>query len=457
MIPILHSNSVRRFTMAALLLMASIFVHAQQPTQAENALLIQARADINAGDFQRAIDAMLDAIHTNPHQALFWYSLGRAQLRAGRFESAIASLGEAIKLLKIAKSAPPENIGNGYNELALAQYKVGKLDDAIASFETAKRLDPASANVYATNETNIARTAASSLRSTSVVHPPASQTNESASSRTDASHTAVRRSTPASLQTQTDFTGSIWACTEHNVAPPNAFRPQEQVSEQTHQIIFDPSGYEHDVDSDVPGPWQQSGTSVSWKCNHCDPELNYQASISSDSLSGELHGKSGNNILDGTIVCSLVSGGHFSGITATGVGVATAARTLNEWNPQVNLLSISKDALRPDESATVSFTIYDGGTNTHRMNWIVVCDGTITNASGGIVEGSSARGTNAPSGSHIQVSFINNRGGASLSNSRSGCTVRAAKYSETGEQHFYGDDKEIAYTQLPGTARRSSK
>lgn len=118
-----------------------------------NASLAKARADIAAGNFQPAIDAMTQAVAAKPDEAVLVYTLGQAQLGATKYDDAITSFKKAIELGTNAKKPQPEVIGASYNDLAKAQAKGGKVDDAVASYEAATKIDPPHTELYAMNET----------------------------------------------------------------------------------------------------------------------------------------------------------------------------------------------------------------------------------------------------------------------------------------------------------------
>jgi hypothetical protein len=118
-----------------------------------NAALTKARADIAAGNFQPAIDAMTQSVAAKPDEPVLVYTLGQAQLGAAKYDDAITSFKKAIELGTNAKKPQPDVIGAAYNDLAKAQAKSGKPDDAIASYEAATKVDPAHTELYAMNET----------------------------------------------------------------------------------------------------------------------------------------------------------------------------------------------------------------------------------------------------------------------------------------------------------------
>ncbi len=118
-----------------------------------NASLTKARADIAAGNFQPAIDAMTQAVTAKPDEAVLVYTLGQAQLGATKYDDAITSFKKAIEIGQAAKKPQPEVIGAAYNDLAKAQAKSGKADDAVASYEAATKIDPPHTELYAMNET----------------------------------------------------------------------------------------------------------------------------------------------------------------------------------------------------------------------------------------------------------------------------------------------------------------
>ena len=118
-----------------------------------NAALAQARADIAAKNYQPAIDAMTQSLQAKPNEPVLLYTLGTAQLGAGKNDDAVATFKKAIEASQTAKKPQPEVIGAAYNDLGNAEVKAGKTEDAIASYDAAAKADPTHADMFAMNET----------------------------------------------------------------------------------------------------------------------------------------------------------------------------------------------------------------------------------------------------------------------------------------------------------------
>jgi tetratricopeptide (TPR) repeat protein len=118
-----------------------------------NAALTQARADIAAKNYQPAIDTMTQSLQAKPDEPVLHYTLGAAQLGAGKTDDAIASFKKAIDLAQAAKKPQPEILGASYNDLGNALVKTGKVEDAVASYNAAMKVDPTHSETFAMNET----------------------------------------------------------------------------------------------------------------------------------------------------------------------------------------------------------------------------------------------------------------------------------------------------------------
>jgi tetratricopeptide (TPR) repeat protein len=146
-----------------------------------NKLLIQARADTKAGNFESAIKAMTDATTAKPDAGVLWVALGDAQLGEGvaaekaakaakvtdasvpdKLTAAVTSYQKAIALN--AAQAKPDlgMISVVNNQLGVALGKLAQAvgsdkraeytTEAIAAYEAAAAADPKGAEKYYQNE-----------------------------------------------------------------------------------------------------------------------------------------------------------------------------------------------------------------------------------------------------------------------------------------------------------------
>lgn len=132
-----------------------------------NAMLIQARADTTAGNYDVAIKSMTDATASKPDAPVLWQALGDAQLGAAnaaqkanrsdptlpdKYGAAITSFQKALTLS--AASAKPDQklIAGTDNVLGEAYGKLGKMKEASDAYEAAVTADPAMAGMYYYNE-----------------------------------------------------------------------------------------------------------------------------------------------------------------------------------------------------------------------------------------------------------------------------------------------------------------
>ncbi|HXE08191.1 MAG TPA: tetratricopeptide repeat protein [Acidobacteriaceae bacterium] len=132
-----------------------------------NAMLKQARADREAGNFDAAIKAMTDATTAKPDEPILWEELGDDQLGqataaqkasrtdptlADKFGTAIASYQKALTL-ETAKAKPdPKAIAATQNQLGQAYGRQGKTKEASDAYEAAAKADPTQAGMYYFNE-----------------------------------------------------------------------------------------------------------------------------------------------------------------------------------------------------------------------------------------------------------------------------------------------------------------
>jgi tetratricopeptide (TPR) repeat protein len=149
-------------------------VKAQQEAQAKaqkenmtvktlNEKLLAAKTASDAGDFDTAIATLTEATQVDANRDLLWFKLGDAYRMSApkqtdpaekqkRYGEAADSYKKAIDL-KTANPDPKDAEANQklaayYNNLAEADAKSNKVDDAVASYTKAAQLDPAHAGQY---------------------------------------------------------------------------------------------------------------------------------------------------------------------------------------------------------------------------------------------------------------------------------------------------------------------
>jgi tetratricopeptide (TPR) repeat protein len=149
-------------------------VKAQQEAQAKaqkenmtvktlNEKLLAAKTASDAGDFDTAIATLTEATQVDANRDLLWFKLGDAYRMSApkqtdpaekqkRYGEAADSYKKAIDL-KTANPDPKDAEANQklaayYNNLAEADAKSNKVDDAVASYTKAAQLDPARAGQY---------------------------------------------------------------------------------------------------------------------------------------------------------------------------------------------------------------------------------------------------------------------------------------------------------------------
>jgi len=138
-----------------------------------NALLLQARADTKAGNFDAAITAMQNATTVKPDESILWVAMGDAQLGSAdaaakaakaagtpatdpalmqKYSDAASSYKKAADL-NAASKKPNADVGAAaYNQLGQAYAKQGNAKDAADAYDQAAKLVPASAGMYYYNE-----------------------------------------------------------------------------------------------------------------------------------------------------------------------------------------------------------------------------------------------------------------------------------------------------------------
>ncbi len=136
--------------------------------KALNDKLTEANTASAAGDFEKAIATLNDAIAIDNTRDLIWFKLGDAYRQSApkqtdpdekkkRYESAVTDYQKAIEIRKGSEQAAkdPENnkkTAAYYNNLAEAYSKEGKVDDSIAAYNQAAQLAPDNAAQYYFNE-----------------------------------------------------------------------------------------------------------------------------------------------------------------------------------------------------------------------------------------------------------------------------------------------------------------
>jgi len=149
----------------------------QNTVKALNDKLTEANADVDTGDYDKAIAALTAANEIDATRDLIWFKLADAYRLSApkqtdpdekkkRYEMAAADYQKAIDIRKTSDQAQkdPENnkkFAAYYNNLAEAYSKANKIDDAIANYNQAAQLDPTLAATYYFNEgavlTNVGR------------------------------------------------------------------------------------------------------------------------------------------------------------------------------------------------------------------------------------------------------------------------------------------------------------
>jgi tetratricopeptide (TPR) repeat protein len=134
--------------------------------KALNEKLAAAKTASDAGDFDTAIAQLSSATEMDPTRDLLWFKLGDAYKSSGlkqtdaeekkkRLTEAATDYQKAVDLKQKAVDADPKksaddtkNLAAYYNNLADADAKSGKPDDATKAYEQAAQLNPAGAAQY---------------------------------------------------------------------------------------------------------------------------------------------------------------------------------------------------------------------------------------------------------------------------------------------------------------------
>jgi tetratricopeptide (TPR) repeat protein len=138
-----------------------------------NALLLQARADNKAGNYDSAITAMKQATTSKPDEGILWVTLGDAQLGSAdtaakaakaagtstsdpaivqKFNDAAASYKKAADLNAASKKPNPETAGVAYNQLGQVEARLGDAKASSEAYEQAAKAQPEKAGMYYFNE-----------------------------------------------------------------------------------------------------------------------------------------------------------------------------------------------------------------------------------------------------------------------------------------------------------------
>jgi tetratricopeptide (TPR) repeat protein len=135
--------------------------------KALNDKLNAAKAATDAGDFETAIATLNEATQIDSTRDLIWFKLGDAYRSSApkqtdpaekqkRFEAATTNYQKAIDLRTASEQAQKDPNNNTtlaayYNNLAEADAKSNKIDDAVANYAKAAQLDPTKAGQYLFN------------------------------------------------------------------------------------------------------------------------------------------------------------------------------------------------------------------------------------------------------------------------------------------------------------------
>ena len=126
----------------------------QTTVKALNEKLAASNQALQAGNYDEAINILNEATQMDATRDLLWFKLGDAYRlsatkqtdpaeRTKRFQQAIEDYNKAIAI---------KPTGAYYNNLAEAQAKSGKVDDAVKTYAQAAQIDPANAAQYEFNE-----------------------------------------------------------------------------------------------------------------------------------------------------------------------------------------------------------------------------------------------------------------------------------------------------------------
>jgi tetratricopeptide (TPR) repeat protein len=138
-----------------------------------NALLLQARADNKAGNYDAAITSMKQATDQKPDEGILWITLGDAQLGSAdaaakaakaagtspsdpaivqKYNDAAASYKKGVDLNAASKKPSPEAAAAGYNQLGQVEARLGDAKAASDAYDQAAKAQPDHAGMYYYNE-----------------------------------------------------------------------------------------------------------------------------------------------------------------------------------------------------------------------------------------------------------------------------------------------------------------
>jgi len=125
-----------------------------------NDMLAQAKAASDAGNYDQAKQIMTQATTLDPNREILWFNLAEAQRNSALkatdpaekktgLEAAVDSYNKALKLVPNTK---PDVMGAIYNQMGEAYSKMGNLDLAVKSYDSAAESDLPNAGKYYFNE-----------------------------------------------------------------------------------------------------------------------------------------------------------------------------------------------------------------------------------------------------------------------------------------------------------------
>jgi tetratricopeptide (TPR) repeat protein len=137
--------------------------------KALNEKLAAANQSIQAGDYDSAVNMLNEATQMDATRDLLWAKLGDANIgsatkqtdpneKTKRYSDAVTDYQKAVDLKQKAmeggqpKPEDPKILAAYYNNLAQAQARSGKIDDAVKAYDKAVQLNPANAAQYYYNE-----------------------------------------------------------------------------------------------------------------------------------------------------------------------------------------------------------------------------------------------------------------------------------------------------------------
>lgn len=121
-----------------------------------NEKLAAARASMQAGNPEQAVQAMNEATQIDPNRDLIWFTLGDAySAQAKKTEATDRSAAKPLYDQAVAayqKAIAIKPLADYYNNMAQADAKAGQTDQAIQAYAQAAQLDPTRAAMFYFNE-----------------------------------------------------------------------------------------------------------------------------------------------------------------------------------------------------------------------------------------------------------------------------------------------------------------